>query len=36
MKVVEGCSKMTQREDLFASKPTERPLIQELFTIDNI
>ena len=33
MKAVEACSKMMQREDLFASTPTERPLIQELFTI---
>ena len=33
MKAVEARSKITQREDLFASTPTERPLIQELFTI---
>ena len=32
MKAVEACSKMTQREDSFGSTPTERPLIQELFT----
>ena len=32
MKAVEACSKMAQREVLFGSTPTERPLIQELFT----
>ena len=32
MKAVEACSKMAQREDSFGSTPTERPLIQELFT----
>ena len=32
MKAVEACSKMAQREVLFCSTPTERPLIQELFT----
>ena len=32
MKTVEACSKMAQREDLFGSTPTERPLIQEFFT----
>ena len=32
MKAVETCSKMAQREDSFGSTPTERPLIQELFT----
>ena len=32
MEAVEACSKMAQREVLFGSTPTERPLIQELFT----
>ena len=32
MEAVETCSKMAQREDSFGSTPTERPLIQELFT----
>ena len=32
MKAVEACSKMAQREVLFGSTLTERPLIQELFT----
>ena len=32
MKAVETCSKKAQREDSFGSTPTERPLIQELFT----
>ena len=32
MKAVEACSKMAQSEVLFGSTPTERPLIQELFT----
>ena len=32
VEAVETCSKMAQREDSFGSTPTERPLIQELFT----
>ena len=32
MKAVEACSKMAQSEDLFGSRSTEQPLMQELST----